>query len=101
MPFTFSHAAAILPFRLFAKHKTSLTGLVAGSMAPDFEYFIKMKGYSEFGHSWSGIIWFCIPVSICASFIYHYLVRDAFIYNLPVFIRKRVINLKVENWKQY
>ena len=41
MPFTFSHPAAVLPLRLLPRHWFSLTGLVIGSMVPDFEYFLR------------------------------------------------------------
>jgi len=101
MPFTFSHPAAIVPFRLLPKQWTSLTGLVIGSMAPDFEYFIRMRGYGTYGHTWFGLIWFCIPVAITLAFIYHYIVRDAFLDNLPEFLRRRTVSFKNFNWKGY
>ena len=49
MPFTFSHPAIVLPF---SKKWFSLTALVTGSIIPDFEYFFKMKGHSDYGHNW-------------------------------------------------
>lgn len=101
MPFTFSHPAAILPLRLLPRHWTSLTGLIVGSMAPDFEYFIRLRGYSTFSHSWFGLLWFCLPVGISLAFIYHRIVRDAFIDNLPGFIRKRVSGFKKTDWQSY
>ncbi|WP_240482010.1 DUF4184 family protein [Flavobacterium psychrophilum] len=39
MPFTFSHPAIILPLRYLPRQWFSLTGLIIGSLTPDFEYF--------------------------------------------------------------
>jgi hypothetical protein len=42
MPFTFAHPAIVLPLKHLPKRWYSLTGLIIGSMTPDFEYFIRM-----------------------------------------------------------
>ncbi|OTG97935.1 hypothetical protein B9T24_00750 [Acinetobacter sp. ANC 4654] len=42
MPFTFSHTAAVFLFKPWL-NKLSLTGLALGCMAPDFEYFLRMR----------------------------------------------------------
>lgn len=39
MPFTISHAAAVLPFARFFKRERVFSALVIGSMVPDFGYF--------------------------------------------------------------
>lgn len=39
MPFTFAHPAAVLPFSKKQVNYISVTALILGSMAPDFEYF--------------------------------------------------------------
>ncbi len=39
MPFTFAHPAAVLPFMKKQSKYISVTALILGSMAPDFEYF--------------------------------------------------------------
>src|SRR3982751_3185959 len=43
MPFTVSHAAAVLPLQRFGSHKLPLTALMIGSMAPDFGYFFSRE----------------------------------------------------------
>ncbi|HMG06875.1 MAG TPA: DUF4184 family protein, partial [Mucilaginibacter sp.] len=40
---TFAHPAIVLSFKYFPKRWFSKTGLVIGSMAPDFEYFIRLR----------------------------------------------------------
>ena len=101
MPFTFSHPAAIIPFRLLPKRLTSLTGLVIGSMCPDFEYFLRMRGDSTFSHEWFGLLWFNLPLSVVLAFIYHFMVRDGLIDNLPLFLKKRLISFKSFDWVSY
>jgi Domain of unknown function (DUF4184) len=101
MPFTFSHPAAVLPLAYLPKRFISMTGLVIGSMAPDFEYFLKMKSYSSYSHTWPGLFWFDLPVSIMLAFAFHLFVRDRLIDNLPVFLTKRLLIFKNFNWVKH
>jgi hypothetical protein len=101
MPFTFSHPAAILPAKYLPEKWISLTALVIGSITPDFEYFIRMRNFGEYGHTWSGILWFDLPLAFALTFIYHAFVRDELIDNLPRILRKRVIGFKSLNWPGY
>lgn len=90
MPFTFAHPAIVMPLlqpRL--RRWFSATGLVVGSMAPDFESFIRMGRYKYFSHHWSGIIWFDLPLAILITLVFHYIVRDPLIDNMPDFLRSR------------
>ena len=57
MPFTFSHPALILPLKYFPNKWFSLTGLVIGSLTPDFEYFLRMRIKSVYSHTLEGIFW--------------------------------------------
>ena len=94
MPFTFSHPAIILPLTFLPKKWYSLTGLVIGSLTPDFEYFLRMKIQSNYSHSLSGIFWFDIPLSICLAFIFHNYVRNSLFDNLPTILKSRLTNYK-------
>jgi hypothetical protein len=98
MPFTFSHPALVLPFRYLPARFYSLTGLIIGSMAPDFEYFLRMTVGSMYSHTFWGIFYFDLPVGIALSFIFHDIVRDQFIDHLPGQLRKRFWDLKAVNW---
>lgn len=71
MPFTFSHPAIILPLTSSKRQWFSATGLVIGSMTPDFEYFIRMKVQSDFSHTLPGLLWFDLPLGLLLSFIYN------------------------------
>ncbi len=98
MPFTFSHPAAVLPITFLPARWISVTGLVIGSTAPDFEYFFRMKIYSVFSHTWAGMLWFDLPLTILLAFIFHLFVRDSLINNLPAFLAKRLVVFKNFNW---
>ena len=60
MPFTISHAAAVLPLK---KTRLPLAALMIGSMSPDYAYFLPGDPLRELTHSIAGIFWFCWPVS--------------------------------------
>src|SRR6185295_15030806 len=98
MPFTFSHPAAVLPLAYLPKRFVSMTGLVIGSMAPDFEYFLRMTGNSYYSHTWIGLFWFDLPLTIILAFIFHLVVRDRLVNNLPVFLAKRLLIFTNFNW---
>lgn len=89
MPFTPAHAAIVLP--LIRRQKFSATGLIVGTMAPDFEYFFKMSVSSEYSHTLAGLFYFDIPVVILLSLIFHTLVKRNLILNLPSFLQRRFL----------
>ena len=102
MPFTFSHTAATLLFRPWLqKQKLSATGLILGCMAPDFEYFLRMKMQGDLGHHFVGIFLVDIPVSIILALFIHIVIRDQFIEHLPYFLRQRFIVFQHHDWFSY
>ncbi len=101
MPFTFSHPAAIIPAKILPRRWISLTALVIGSITPDFEYFIRMKNLGLYGHTFAGIFWFDLPIALALTYVYHLMVRDSLIDNLPRFLRSRLTRFKQFNWPAY
>ncbi len=89
MPFTFSHPAAVLPLAFIQKKWLSVTGLVIGSITPDFEYFFNMEQDSIYSHTWAGIFWFDLPLALIIVYLYNSLVRKSLIENLPQFLNTR------------
>lgn len=101
MPFTFSHPAIVLPlYRLF-RNWFSLTGLIVGSIIPDFEYFIRMDTKRTYSHSLMGMFWFDLPLAIAVCFIYHNLVRNVLLDQLPQILRSRLMGFTGFNWSVY
>jgi hypothetical protein len=86
MPFTLFHPALVLPARyLPAKWKRyfSVTGLITGSVAPDFEKFIQMRGGNIYSHTLAGAFGFDLPMSVLLAFLFHVVVKDTLITYLP------------------
>jgi hypothetical protein len=101
MPFTFSHPAIVLPMTFLPRHWFSLTGLIVGSLTPDFEYFLRMKIQSNYSHTLFGILWFDLPLGILLAFIFHNIVRDSLFDNLPTILKSRLIKFKQFEWNEY
>ena len=87
MPFTPAHSAIVLPF--IKKRYFSATGLIIGSFAPDFEYFIKMNEQSEHSHTLAGILYFDIPITLIVAYLFHHVVKHNLIANLPGVLQAR------------
>lgn len=101
MPFTFSHPAIVLPLKYFWSRRFSSTGLIIGSVTPDFEYFSRFRGWAPHSHSWGGVIWFDLPLSVILCFLFHEVVKIPLITNLPEFLRMRLIAFNQFNWRKY
>ncbi|OCG45663.1 hypothetical protein A9G35_06160 [Gilliamella sp. Choc5-1] len=100
MPFTFAHPAIVLPFHKRPKF-FSMTTLIIGSMSPDFEYFLRMKIKSDMSHTLLGIFYFDLPITLIVAFIFHSIIRNELIKNLPHFLYKRFAHYLALNWNQY
>jgi hypothetical protein len=101
MPFTFSHPAIILPLTYLPRQWFSLTGLVIGSLTPDFEYFLRMRIKSNYSHTLDGLFWFDLPLGLLLAFIFHNIVRDNLFDNLPLFFKSRFSTFKQFEWNGY
>jgi hypothetical protein len=101
MPFTFAHPAIILPLTYLPRKWFSLTGLVIGSLTPDFEYFLRMRVKSNYSHTLEGIIWFDLPLGLLLAFTFHNIVRNSLFDNLPIFLKSRFLIYKQFYWNRF
>lgn len=99
MPFTFAHPLAVLP--LLRKRYFSATGLIAGSLAPDFESFLRMQSSNEHSHTLAGIFYFDLPLSLIIALLFHLILKESLIANSPVFIQQRFVELRKLDFKSY
>lgn len=84
MPFTISHPAIVLPLKQLKPEWFSLSGLMAGALAPDLIYFLLLDTtYRGVSHSWTGLFVVCLPLGIIFSIIFHRLFKEQLIVNLP------------------
>ena len=98
MPFTFSHPAIVLPLTFLPRQWFSLTGLVIGSLTPDFEYFLRMRIKSNYSHTIEGLFWFDLPLGLLIAFVFHNIVRDSLFDNLPTILKSRFSIFKQFDW---
>jgi hypothetical protein len=77
VPFTLSHAAAVLPIHRLVKHTLPLTALMIGSMAPDFGYFFSHEASRALTHSFSGLFVFALPAGLAVWLFYVALLEKA------------------------
>ena len=70
MPFTISHAAAVLPLHRLSNHKLPLSALMIGSMAPDFGYFFSHEASRQLTHSFAGLFIFALPAGLLVWLFY-------------------------------
>ena len=87
MPFTVSHAAAVLPLR---KLNLVSSAFIVGSMAPDFPYIIGNTLYRDLGHQFPGLIEFTIPASLIALWLFHNVIKGPIIQLLPAAVQARL-----------
>ncbi|MEK4347101.1 DUF4184 family protein [Paenibacillus sp. FSL P4-0184] len=83
MPFTFAHPIFALPFKYVKPKYFSITGLILGSMSPDFEYFIMLEPYQSIGHSITGLFLQAIPLCVILAVIFHVIVKEILVLHLP------------------
>ncbi|MBL0743483.1 DUF4184 family protein [Chryseolinea lacunae] len=99
MPFTPAHPAVVLPFLRW--RYASATGLIVGSMAPDFEYFFKMSVSGVHGHTLWGILYFDAPVSVFLALVFHNIAKRNLIRNLPAFVQPKLQALVALDFNAY
>lgn len=99
MPFTFAHPAAVLPLGIRRSKYVDFSAAMVGTMAPDFEYFIHFKPFQVVGHTIMGQFYFNLPLIFLVTFIFHNLIKEALVSNLPSPYCKRYAFLKYSRWK--
>jgi len=87
MPFTPAHAAAALPLR---RARLILSALLVGTMAPDFEYFLRMAPGGGFGHTFAGSFLLSLPLALAVLWIFHALIKVPLVQLFPDAIRLRL-----------
>jgi hypothetical protein len=90
MPFTLSHAAAVLPFRKYFREILPFSALIIGSFSPDFRYFLPGVRIRIFSHSPEGLFLFCLPLGLLALAFFHYIAKEPLFYLLPKHLQLRI-----------
>ncbi len=76
MPFTPSHALAAAPLWLVARGWLPLSALVVGTMAPDYEFLLRLRPSSIVSHSIVGLVVFCLPAGLAMLAAWELVARE-------------------------
>jgi hypothetical protein len=91
MPFTVSHAAAVLPF---VRTPLPTAALVIGSMAPDLPFFVPFGVPRSWTHSISGAVSFDMLIAALAIALWWGLLRAPAVDMMPRPVRERMAPLE-------
>jgi len=80
MPFTVSHAAIAAPL---ARRGLILSAVVAGSMAPDFQYFLTLSVDDRGWHVFPGLFLYALPAALIALWVFHRVLKRPLVRILP------------------
>lgn len=98
MPFTPVHALIVLPLKRLKPEWWDLTGLIVGSLVPDFEYFLLLQGKTVISHTWWGIWLFDLPVSLVVAIVFHWIVKRPLVAHLPAPFDARFYSWSKQSW---
>ncbi|MBV7531580.1 DUF4184 family protein [Chitinophaga sp. sic0106] len=101
MPFTISHAAIVAPLYKIRPKYASMSGLIIGSMVPDFLYFFQLNPYADAGHHLPGIFLYDLPLAILLAYAWHHWLRYPVMRYAPTFAAARVARYRFFNWHRY
>ena len=88
MPFTVCHVAAAVPL---IRYGLVPSALVAGSMAPDLEYFLFLSLNTERSwHSLRGALLYAVPAGLLLLWIYHVLLKLPLLSLLSTDLQRRL-----------
>jgi hypothetical protein len=80
MPFTISHAAAVIPFR---RTPLIMSALIMGSFVPDYPHLLSFTPHTAFSHSLLGMFVDDLPLAIVALGLFHIYIKQPMLMFLP------------------
>lgn len=98
MPFTFAHIGYVLPIKMKLKKYFSVTGLVFGSLAPDYDILFRLTKVRIhiFQYDAKAIILYIFPLALISAIFYHLICRNIIIDHLP-----KHYELKYKKYKSF
>ncbi|MGA9783742.1 MAG: DUF4184 family protein [Terracidiphilus sp.] len=87
MPFTLAHVAAAMPLR---RSRLILSALIVGTMAPDFEYFVRLRPGGGWGHTIPGAFGLSLPLGLAVLWLFHSFAKAPAVALLPQGVQRRL-----------
>jgi hypothetical protein len=75
MPFTLAHGVAARPLWHGSGRRLPLSGIVAGSFAPDLEYLAHLDTERTIGHTLGGVFLLDLPLALVLLALWHGLIK--------------------------
>ncbi|MGC1458559.1 MAG: DUF4184 family protein [Steroidobacteraceae bacterium] len=83
MPYTISHAAAVLPFSHWLRRLRVLSATVIGSMVPDLGYLMPVHPSRMLTHSALSLVTFSLPLGLLCYWVFQRLIKAPLLSLLP------------------
>jgi len=100
MPFTAAHPLAVLPLvRWRGRLGLDPTCLVIGSMAPDFEYFVRAEQLSTISHTFRGLWLWDLPATLIVGALVHLVVKWPMLLVAPAAVARRAARVIGAPWR--
>lgn len=80
MPATFAHPIAALAL---SRRPLVFSALVVGTLAPDFEYLLRLAPRSTVSHTFLGLFTFCLPIGLAVLWFWHAFLKVPLLELLP------------------
>jgi hypothetical protein len=90
MPFTVTHAAAIVPVAWLCHWRLPLSALAIGSMIPDVAVFFPDLFSYTATHSFTGIVTHGLPLGLIAFYLFHLVLKQPLVDLLPAWLSRRL-----------
>jgi hypothetical protein len=79
--------------------RLNATGLIIGSIAPDFEYFILLRPIDIISHTLPGIFIFDLPLALILTILFHLVIKRPLIAHLPSPFDQRFAQWREADWR--
>ncbi len=92
MPFTFAHTGYILPVKKKWTPYFSTSGLVFGSLAPDYDILFRFSEnrFHLFQYDLFSILFYIYPLALVSIVFFHLCCQSILSENLPFFVRRKI-----------
>ncbi len=82
----------------FSRSRLVVSALIIGSIAPDFEYFVRFTGQDRALHKLPGLLLFTLPLAFLALVVFQVVLRKPMISLLPTGLFRRVSQIDDFRW---
>jgi hypothetical protein len=72
------------------------SALIVGTIAPDFEYFLRLAPDDGYGHTFAGSLLLTLPLAMLTLWLFHAIVKEPLIKLLPDGVQRRLTSYKGE-----